>query len=126
TLQGHAEVHVAAHDAPGLLATWSGVLSAHGLDILSARIASTADGYALDVFQVRGRAGRPVERTRWRRARADLVAAAPGQPGVPALLARRRGGGKLHRALPPVETRVSVDKPASQRFPVVDLPGGHP
>jgi [protein-PII] uridylyltransferase len=123
TLEGHAEVHVAARDAPGLLATWSGVLSAHGLDILSARIASTADGYALDVFQVRGRAGRPVERTRWRRARADLVAAARGQLDVPALLARRRDGGKLHRALPPVETRVSVDNRASQRFTVVDVRG---
>ncbi len=93
TLEDHAEVHVAAPDAPGLLATWSGVLAAHGLDILSARIVSTADGYALDVFEVRGRAGRPVERTRWRRARADLQSPPrEGQLDVPALLARRRGG----------------------------------
>ncbi|HZJ52734.1 MAG TPA: HD domain-containing protein, partial [Myxococcaceae bacterium] len=123
TLEGHAEVHVAAQDAPGLLATWSGVLAAHGLDILSARIVSTADGYALDVFEVRGRAGRPVERTRWRRARADLVSAARGKLDVPALLARRRGGNVLHRALPPVTTRVSVDNRASQRFTVVDVRG---
>jgi [protein-PII] uridylyltransferase len=123
TLEGHAEVHVAAPDAPGLLATWSGVLSAHGLDILSARIVSTADGYALDVFEVRGRAGGPVERTRWRRARADLVSAARGKLDVPALLARRRGGKVLHRALPPVATRVSVDNRASQRFTVVDVRG---
>lgn len=123
TVEGHAEVHVAALDAPGLLATWSGVLAAHGLDILSARIVSTADGYALDVFEVRGRAGRPVERTRWRRARTDLVAAARGSLDVPALLARRRGGKLLHRALPPVATRVSVDNRASQRFTVVDVRG---
>jgi [protein-PII] uridylyltransferase len=121
--EGHAEVHVAAPDAPGLLATWSGVLAAHGLDILSARIVSTADGYALDVFEVRGRSGQPVERTRWRRARADLVAAALGKLDVPALLARRRGGKVLHRALPPVATRVSVDNRASQRFTVVDVRG---
>jgi len=123
TLEGHAEVHVAAADAPGLLATWSGVLAAHGLDILSARIVSTVDGYALDVFEVRGRAGRAVERTRWRRARADLVAAARGRLDVPGLLARRRGGKVLHRALPPVATRVSVDNRASQRFTVVDVRG---
>jgi [protein-PII] uridylyltransferase len=121
--EGHAEVHVAASDAPGLLATWSGVLAAHGLDILSARIVSTADGYALDVFEVRGRAGRQVERTRWRRARADLVAAARGKLDVPSLLARRRGGKLLERALPPVATRVSVDNRASQRFTVVDVRG---
>ena len=123
TLEGHAEVHVAASDAPGLLATWSAVLAAHGLDILSARIVSTADGYALDVFEVRGRAGQSVERTRWRRARADLAAAARGALDVPALLARRRGGKLLHRALPPVATRVSVDNRASQRFTVVDVRG---
>jgi len=123
TLEGHAEVHVAAPDAPGLLAAWSGVLAAHGLDILSARIVSTADGYALDVFEVRGRAGQPVERTRWRRARADLVAAARGNLDVPSLLARRRGGKLLHRALPPVATRVSVDNRASLRFTVVDVRG---
>jgi len=122
TLEGHAEVHVAAPDAPGLLATWSGVLAAHGLDILSARIVSTADGYALDVFEVRGRAGRPVERTRWRRARADLAGAARGELDVRSLLARRRAGGLL-RALPPVPTRVSVDNRASQRFTVVDVRG---
>jgi [protein-PII] uridylyltransferase len=123
TLEGHAEVHVAAPDAPGLLATWSGVLAAHGLDILSARIVSTADGYALDVFEVRGRAGRPVERTRWRRARADLVAAARGKLDVPALLARRRGGTLLHRALPPVAPRGSVANRASQRCTGVDVRG---
>jgi [protein-PII] uridylyltransferase len=122
-IEGHAEVHVAAPDAPGLLATWSGVLAAHGLDILTARIVSTLDGYALDVFEVRGRAGRPVERTRWRRARADLVAAARGELDVPALLARRRGGKLLHRVLPPVATRVSVDNRASLRFTVVDVRG---
>ena len=118
----HAEVHLAARDAPGLLATWSGVLAAHGLDILSARIGSTSDGYALDVFEVRGRAGQPVERTRWRRARADLQAVAEGRLDVPALLARRRRRG-LGRALPPVATRVSVDNRASQRFTVVDVRG---
>jgi len=64
-----------------------------------------------------------VEHTRWRRARADLVSAARGQLDVPGLLARRRSGGKLHRTLPPVATRVSVDNRASQRFTVVDVRG---
>jgi [protein-PII] uridylyltransferase len=119
---GQVDVHLAARDRPGLLAGWSGVLAAHGLDILSARIVSTSDGYALDVFEVRGRGGRPVERTRWRRARADLRAAALRQLDVPALLARRQTRG-LPRALPPVATRVSVDNRASQRFTVVDVRG---
>src|SRR5262249_11646957 len=118
----HAQVPLAAHDTAGVLATWTGVLAAHGLDILSARIASTSDGYALDVFEVRGRAGQPVERTRWRRARADLQAVAEGRLDVPTLLARRRRRG-LSRALPPVAARVSVAKRASQRFTGVGVRG---
>ena len=57
------------------------------------------------------------------RAREDLVAAAQGKLDVASLLARRRGPSVLHRALPPVPTRVSVDNRASQRFTVVDVRG---
>jgi hypothetical protein len=89
---------------PGLLATWSGVLAAHGLDILSARIVSTADGYALDVFEVRGRAGRPVERTRWRRR--------PGRPGG-------RGPRQARRSCParPAEGREAAPPRAAPGRP---------
>ena len=46
-------VEVAARDRPGLLATVSGVLADHGLDILDAVVATWPDGGALDSFRVR-------------------------------------------------------------------------
>ena len=119
--QHHAEVHLAAKDRPGLLALWSGVLAAHGIDILSARIASTADGAALDVFEVRSAARRPLERARWRRARADLRGVLDGRVDVEALLERRRRASALVRRVPGVATRVSVDNEASRAFTVVDV-----
>jgi [protein-PII] uridylyltransferase len=119
--QHHAEVHLAAKDRPGLLALWSGVLAAHGIDILSARIASTADGAALDVFEVRSAARRPLERARWRRARADLRGVLEGRVDVETLLERRRRASALVRRVPGVATRVSVDNQASRAFTVVDV-----
>jgi [protein-PII] uridylyltransferase len=119
--QQHAELHLAASDRPGLLALWSGVLAAHGIDILSARIASTADGAVLDVFEVRSAARRPLERARWRRARADLQGVLAGKVDVGALLERRRRASALQRRVPFVATRVSVDNEASRAFTVVDV-----
>jgi Kef-type K+ transport system membrane component KefB len=46
-------VDVALRDRPGLLATVSGVLAEHGLDVLDAVVATWADGGALESFQVR-------------------------------------------------------------------------
>jgi [protein-PII] uridylyltransferase len=46
-------VEVALRDRPGLLATVSGVLADHGLDVLDAVVATWADGGALESFQVR-------------------------------------------------------------------------
>ena len=117
----HAEIHLAAADRPGLLSLWSGVLAAHGIDILSARIASMTDGQVLDVFEVRSTARRPLERARWRRARADLGGVLTGKVDVGALLEPRRRTSPLHRHLPGVATRVSVDNAASRAFTVVDV-----
>jgi [protein-PII] uridylyltransferase len=117
----HAELHLAAADRPGLLALWSGVLAAHGIDILSARIASTGDGVALDVFEVRSAARRPLERARWRRARADLRSVRAGTLNVEALLDRRRRASAAQRPVPGVPTRVSMDNGASSTFTVVDV-----
>ena len=119
--QGCSEVALAARDRPGLLALFAGVLSAHGLDILSAQIASTQDGLALDWFTVRPAHGGTLERQRWRRARADLQRVLEERATVDEILDRRRGGTLLQRPLPRVQARVWVDNSASARFSVVDV-----
>jgi [protein-PII] uridylyltransferase len=118
---GHSELALAARDRPGLLALLAGVLSAHRIDILSARIVSTTDGLALDVFDVRPPHGLLLERSRWRAARADLVRVLSGAVSSEEVLRRRRSGSLLQRPLPPVAPKVTVDNRASRGFTVVDV-----
>jgi [protein-PII] uridylyltransferase len=118
---GSSELSLAAKDRPGLLALLAGVLSAHRIDILSARIVSTSDGLALDVFDVRPPQGQRLERARWRQARADLLRVLTGAASIEEVLRRRRAGSLPQRHLPPVAPRVTVDNRASRDFTVVDV-----
>lgn len=118
---GSSELTLAARDRPGLLALLTGVLSAHRIDILSARIVSTSDGLALDVFEVRPPHGSRLERTRWRQARADLVRVLTGETSLETVLRRRRPGSLPPKHLPPVAPKVTVDNRASRDFTVVDV-----
>ncbi|MGQ0804165.1 MAG: cation:proton antiporter domain-containing protein [Actinomycetota bacterium] len=67
-------VEVASRDVPGLLATVSGVLAAHGLDVLEAVVATWPDGGALESFRVRATAAPD------RAVLEDAVVAALGRP----------------------------------------------
>ncbi|MFE8598487.1 [protein-PII] uridylyltransferase [Archangium violaceum] len=118
---GYSELSFAVQDRPGLLALLAGVLSAHRIDILSARIVSTSDGLALDVFDVRPPHGLLLERSRWRVARTDLLRVLSGGTTIEDVLRRRRSGSVLQRHLPPVPPKVTVDNRASRDFTVVDV-----
>jgi [protein-PII] uridylyltransferase len=118
---GYSELSLAAQDRPGLLALLAGVLAAHRIDILSARIVSTSDGLALDVFDVRPPHGVLLERPRWRMARTDLLRVLMGETSIEEVLRRRRSGSLLQRHLPPVAPKVTVDNRASRDFTVVDV-----
>ncbi len=118
---GYSELSFAVQDRPGLLALLAGVLSAHRIDILSARIVSTSDGLALDVFDVRPPHGLLLERSRWRMARTDLLRVLTGEATIEDVLRRRRSGSVLQRHLPPVPPKVTVDNRASRDFTVVDV-----
>jgi [protein-PII] uridylyltransferase len=115
------ELTLLAPDRPGLLALFAGVLAAYRIDILRARITSTRNGYALDVFDVRGPGGLPLETSKWRAARRDLARVLSGPLSVEDLLRKRRGTALLKKHLPPVKTKVQVDNQASQDFTVVDV-----
>jgi [protein-PII] uridylyltransferase len=116
-----SEVTLCAADRPGLLAKFAGVLSAHRIDILRARITSTTDGFALDIFDVTAPQGRLVEPERWEAARADLTRVLIGEATVEGILEKRRAHRVLNRPLPSVPTKVSLDNRASQHFSVIDV-----
>ncbi|AKU90578.1 [protein-PII] uridylyltransferase [Vulgatibacter incomptus] len=118
----HTTVTLAAADRPGLLASIAGVFTAHRLDILSADVFSTSDGKALDVFVVRGPGGGKVERSRWRRARRDLVRVLGGELSGDDLVRKAlEPSGLPPRHVPAVPTKVKVDDRSSRRFTVVDV-----
>ncbi len=127
---GVSEAALAAADRPGLLATIAGVLAAHRIDIQHAEVFSTRDdpalgwlaGRALDLFDLRGPEGGPVERARWRAARADLARVLSGEESLQALMARRLRASSLPaKPLPRVPTKVVIDNDSARGHSVVDV-----
>ncbi|MGC4113898.1 MAG: [protein-PII] uridylyltransferase [Myxococcales bacterium] len=119
---GYSELVLAAPDRPGLLSLFAGVLAAHGIDILRARITSISspDGWAIDSFAVR-QGQEAVGRERWREARRALRAALEGRLDVEALLERRSQGRLAARVVPRVEVHVAIDNRASPEATVIDV-----
>jgi [protein-PII] uridylyltransferase len=82
---------VVTQDVPGLFALIAGTLAAHGVNIISAQIATRADGVAIDTFQVNDPAGEVVpSATQWNRLLDALRTVLAGEQTVEALLERRR------------------------------------
>jgi len=78
-------VAVAARDRPGLFVDLAGALAAAGADIVGARVATAADGAALDVFELQDGGGAPYGQAEPRRL-AQLVST---------LEAAARGGARI-------------------------------
>jgi [protein-PII] uridylyltransferase len=125
-----SDVTLTAPDRPGLLATIAGVFAAHRIDIQHAEVFSTANdpalawlaGRALDLFEVRGPEGGPIERERWRAARADLVRVLAGEESLDALMSRRLRASSLpQKPLPRVPTKIVIDNDSARAHSVVDV-----
>ena len=88
------ELTVVTRDAHGLVARLAGVLSAHGLDILSLDARTREDGLVLDTFRVREVPGAAAHA-----ARAAGGAGREAEGGARGPLRRRRGHGGAARAI---------------------------
>src|SRR5262249_4386440 len=81
------EFAVCTRDRPGLFSMLSGVLAAHGMNILAARIDTSRDGVALDAFRVSHEGGNDtVDRERWERVDRTLRQVLSGTRDVEALV----------------------------------------
>ncbi len=89
-IPGAFRVLIAAADRPGLLATITGVLALAGLDILSARSASTRPDVAVDTFIVTSATLAAVGSETWNRFERLLAAALSDRLAVSVRLAERR------------------------------------
>ncbi len=117
------EIALAARDRPGLFADLAAVLAAAGADVTGARVATTADGTALDVFQVQDGADQPYGQSEPRRLKsliAALEAAARGKtPVAPPAMPR----STPRRAVFDVRPVVMIDNTASADATVIEVSG---
>jgi [protein-PII] uridylyltransferase len=118
--RGFTELAVCTRDRPGLFAMLSGVLAAHGMNILAARITTSTDGLALDAFrisQAAADAGDDLER--WERVERTLARVLAGEVNVEDLVARSRR--PFERPRRRVVTTVEIDNTVSQAYTVLDV-----
>ena len=118
-----SELVVVAPDRPGLFCQLAGVLSLHGLDVLTADAWSTDDGMAVDVFSVqRALDGEPD----WPRFQHDLARALEGGLALEPRLAERAqtyASRRRPRSRKPAVAGVTVDNDASADASVVEVRG---
>jgi [protein-PII] uridylyltransferase len=116
------EFAVCTRDRPGLFAMLSGVLAAHGMNILAARIDTSRDGVALDAFRVSHEgADESIDRDRWERVERTLRSVLAGTLDVEELVRRSGRTSLLSKRRRPVPTRVEVYNDVSADYTVLDV-----
>jgi [protein-PII] uridylyltransferase len=118
---GSSDLVVVTRDLPGLFSLIAGTLAAHGLNIISAQIATRADGIAIDTFQANDPVGEAITSpARWARVLDALRAVIGGEQSVEALLARRRAAGRADQG-PEAPPKIVIDNTLSDEFTVVEV-----
>jgi [protein-PII] uridylyltransferase len=119
---GTWRVTVVAADRPGLLARIAGSLALEGLSILSAQAFTTADGIAVDLFDVTPAFHGDVDEERWRSFRHTLRRALEGRISLEYRVREKR---RHYRAeAPDVPTEIRVLNDASGFATVVEVETG--
>jgi [protein-PII] uridylyltransferase len=118
---GTSDLVVVTRDVPGLFALIAGTLAAHGVNIVSAQIATRADGIAIDTFQVNDPTGEAVaSAARWGRVLDALRSVLTGEQTVEQLLERRQRAGRS-----PADgfgrPKIAVDNRLSDAHTVVEV-----
>ena len=116
---GTYEVLVVAADRPGLLSWIAGAVALAGLSILTAQVFTTADGVAVDLFEVAGIFEPEVDEARWREFRGVLRKAVDGRLSLDHRVADKRARYPVPRSEAPVT--VVVDNDASDYSTVVEV-----
>jgi [protein-PII] uridylyltransferase len=119
---GTSELIVVCHDQQGLFSKIAGTISASGINILNATIATSGDGVALDTFFVTYMGKSLKDNPKKEYLAADLSAVLTGNIDVGELIAERKvarfSREKVAKFRP---THVVFDNSVSSRFTVVDI-----
>ena len=118
-----SELTVVTRDRPGLFAMLTGVLAAQGLNIAGARITTSRDGIALDVFRLSHAERREVvmDADTWTRVYARLGAALRGERTMEDMLRAASPSAYLNKQKARIPTEVTVDNTDSPRYTVIDI-----
>jgi [protein-PII] uridylyltransferase len=117
---GSSDLVVVTRDVPGLFALIAGTLAAHGINIISAQIATRADGIAIDTFQVNDPTGDAVTSSaHWHRVLDALRAVLVHEQTVEALLERRQRGRAAADGF--ARPKVGVDNRLSDEQTVIEV-----
>jgi [protein-PII] uridylyltransferase len=120
----YSEFTICTPDRPGLFAMITGVLTAQGMNIVGARIATSRDGVAVDSFRVEHLERREMvlEPDRWERVNHLLAKVLRGQLDVESMVAESRRPSILERKTGPEATaEVIADNAISQDYTVLDV-----
>ena len=119
----YSELTIVTRDRPGLFALLTGVLAANNLNVASARISTSRDGIALDVFRVShlGRAEVVMDTELWARLQTRLEAVLRGQRTLEDLLQTIRSPSYLKKRYGRIPTEVTVDNDGSPVYTVIDV-----
>lgn len=120
----YSEFTICTPDRPGLFAMITGVLTAHGMNIVAARITTSRGGIALDSFRIGHGDQREMvlEAERWERVEGVLARVLRGEVDVEQLVAASRRPSILERKIGArVPTRVIADDTIAEHFTVLDV-----
>ncbi len=119
---GSSDLVVVTGDTPGLFALIAGTLASQGINIISAQIATRADGIAIDTFQVNDPTGEAItSHTQWSRTLEALRAVLSEEQSVDALLDRRRQRFAHPPVAAPAPPKITVSNQLSDTDTVVEV-----
>ncbi len=119
------EIAVCTKDRAGLFAMIAGAMALNGANVVDAKIFTTEDGFALDVFFVQdARGGAFAEPARLAKLERDLAVILEGRLDLEAAIAARRARAPSPRAMAfRIQPRVLIDNGASRRHTRIEVNG---
>jgi [protein-PII] uridylyltransferase len=118
-----SELTVVTEDRPGLFAMLTGVLATHALNVVSARISTSREGVALDVFRLShmDRREAVMDPDTWTRVYARLGAVLRGERTMEEMLRAIQAPSYMSKRNGRIPTEVTVDNDSSPSYTLVDV-----
>jgi [protein-PII] uridylyltransferase len=118
-----SELTIVTQDRPGLFAMLTGVLAMHTLNVVSARISTSREGVAVDVFRLSHLDHRDavLDQDLWTRVYARLGAMLRGERTMEEMLHTVQSPSYLARRNARIVTEVTVDNDSSPYYSLIDV-----